>query len=92
MRGGCDQLQAGKTDGLRFRELLPGTWEARDDKLYVTNPDGTVEVLETSWAADRAARAAAVRAEEQARAAALQEHLQEKREKRPERRKGGRGT
>lgn len=29
--------------------MLPGTWQARDDKIFIRNPDGKVEILSTNW-------------------------------------------
>lgn len=63
-----------------MRELLPGTWFARGDEIHVTNPDGTVEILSTSWERSRREAAELVKAEERARAEALKKHLAEKRE------------
>jgi len=54
-------------------------------------PDGTVEVLTTSWAKDRAVLRAAEEARDRERAEALKEHLAVKREKPPERGPRGRG-
>ena len=71
-----------------MRELLPGTWYAKDGKIFVENPDGTTEVLSTSWEAERRAREAQARHEA---AEALRKHLEEKRAKEPPERGPTRG-
>lgn len=72
--------------------MLPGTWFARGDEIHITNPDGSVEILSTSWERDRREAEAAERAVALARAEALKQHLAEKRAKPPERApRGGRG-
>lgn len=70
--------------------MKPGTWYARDDKIYITNPDGTEEVLSTNWEETRRARRAEEKQKELDAKKAIQEHQTEKREKQPKTR-GGRG-
>jgi hypothetical protein len=41
-----------------LRELLPGTWYAKDGSIHIKNPDGTYDILQTSWDSERRSREA----------------------------------
>ena len=73
-----------------FRNLLPGKWHARDDKIFVVNDDGSEEVLSTNWNEMRRALELEEKMKQQAIKVAIQQNQVEKKVTTSKKR-GGRG-
>lgn len=60
--------------------MVPETWYAEDGQIHVTLPDGTEEILQTSWEATRRAVELEERQKQLEAKKAVQQNQIEKRE------------